>query len=95
MFLSFLALILLSVINVFAQDQYHITFQKIEGVYSYRIGANYNDDSHSYYIYRFGDMIAYCLQPGKSFKTYDYVGEDNFVKLLKRSMERKCMLSSN
>ena len=67
--------------NTFAQEDYHITFEKIEGVYSYRVGENYNNDSHSFYIYHFGDMIAYCLQPGKSFKTYDYVGEEDFVKL--------------
>ena len=78
----FLALIIIfNVKNVYAQEDYHISFQKIDGVYSYRIGENYNNDSHSYYIYKFGDMIAYCLQPGKSFKTYDYLGEDNFVKL--------------
>lgn len=85
-------IIILYTKNVYAQD-YHITFEKIEGVYSYRIGKNYNNDSHSYYIYHFGNMIAYCLQPGKSFKTYDYVGEENFVSLsLSEEIEEKIEL---
>ena len=77
----FLILIIFSIENVLAQNQYHLTLQKVDGVYILRRGVNYNDDSHEYYLYKFNDMFVYCLEPGKSIGTYDYVGVDTFVNL--------------
>ena len=81
MILFFMLIYIFSIKSVFAQQEYHLTLEKQDGIYFSRKGANFSDDSYPYYIYRFGNMYAYCLQPGKHFKTYDYVGMDNFVDL--------------
>lgn len=78
----FLALIIiLSAKDVLAQDQYKLTLEKQNGIYYSRRGKNYNDDSNIYSIYKFGDIFAYCIEPGKQITTYNYVGEDDFVDL--------------
>ena len=79
--LLFTLLILCSVKNVFAQNQYKLKLEKQDGIYFSRKGTNFNDDSYPYYLYRFGDIYAYCIEPGKHFSTYDYVGVDNMVDL--------------
>ena len=81
MILIFTLIYLFSVKSVFAQQEYHLTLEKQEGIYFSRKGNNYQDDSNSYYIYKFGNIYAYCLQPGKHISNYDYVGMDNFVDL--------------
>ncbi len=78
----FLALIIIiSVKNVKAQSQYNLTLEKQEGIYFSRRGKNFNDDSYPYYLYKFGDIFAYCIEPGKHITTYTYVGEEEFVDL--------------
>lgn len=77
----FLALILFNVKDVFAQDQYKLTLEKQDGIYFSRRGANYNDDSYPYYLYKFGNIFAYCIEPGKHITTYTYVGEEEYVDL--------------
>ena len=81
MMVIFTLIIIFSVKNVFAQDQYKLTLEKQSGIYFSRHGENFNDDSYPYYLYRFGNIYAYCLQPGKHFKTYEYVGVNNFINL--------------
>ncbi len=76
----FILLCFFSVKNVNAQDQYKLTLYKQDGIYFSRKGGVVND-SYPYYIYRFGDIYAYCIQPGKHFTTYTYVGKDDFVDL--------------
>ena len=81
MIFIFILIYLFSIKNVFAQDQYKLTLQKVDGIYFSRKGSNFEDDSYPYYLYKFGDIYAYCMQPGKHFKTYDYVGINNYVDL--------------
>ena len=81
MIFIFMLIYLFSIKNVFAQDQYKLTLQKVDGIYFSRKGSNFEDDSYPYYLYKFGDIYAYCMQPGKHFKTYDYVGINNYVDL--------------
>ena len=78
----FLALmIIISVKDVLAQDQYKLTLEKQDGIYFSRRGENFKDDSYPYYLYKFGDIYAYCIEPGKHISTYTYVGEEEFVDL--------------
>lgn len=78
----FLALIIIfSAKTVEAQDQYKLSLEKVSGVYFSRRGKNFNDDSYPYYLYKFGDIFAYCIEPGKHITTYTYVGEEEFVDL--------------
>ncbi len=81
MMLIFTLICLFSVKNVFAQNQYQLTLEKQDGIYFSRRGSDFNDDSHPYYLYRFGNIYAYCIQPGKNFKTYTYLGLDNYIDL--------------
>ena len=76
----FVLLSFVSVKNVFAQDQYKLTLYKPGDVYYYRKSDNVNE-SLKYYIYKFGNMYAYCIEPGVDIKTYNYLGYDDFVDL--------------
>ena len=78
----FLALIIVfNAKDVFAQDQYKLTLEKQNGIYFSRRGVNFNDDTNSFYLYKFGDIYAYCIEPGKKITTYTYVSEDDFNNL--------------
>ncbi len=78
----FLALIIIiSVENVLAQDQYKLTLEKQSGIYFSRHGENFKDDSFPFYLYKFGDIYAYCIEPGKHISTYTYIGSDEYVDL--------------
>ena len=57
-------IILLTTKNVFAQDQYKLTLEKQNGIYFSRRGKNFNDDSYPFYLYKFGNIFAYCIEPG-------------------------------
>ena len=59
----FLILIIFSIKNVFAQDQYKLTLEKQNNIFVYRTGENYNTDSQNFYLYKFGNIYAYCIQP--------------------------------
>lgn len=81
MMLILALIIIFSARNVLAQDQYKLTLEKQEGIYFSRRGVNYGHDSYPYYLYKFGDILAYCIEPGKHISTYTYVGESDFVDL--------------
>ena len=81
MMLFLVLLFLMSTKNVFAQDQYKLTLEKQDGIYMSRRGANYDDDSYPFYIYKMDGMFAYCIEPGKHITTYTYTGVDDFVDL--------------
>lgn len=77
----FLILMLFSIKDVYAQDQYKLTLIKQDNIYIYREGENFGNDSQNYYLYKFNDMYAYCIEPGKHIKTTDYYGIDDFIEL--------------
>lgn len=70
-------LFLFSIKDVLAQD-YKLTLEKQDNIFIYRTGSNLND-SQNFYLYKFGNMYAYCIQPGKHITTYNYLGIDNFI----------------
>lgn len=74
-------LIIFSTKEVLAQDQYKLTLLKQDNIFIYREGENFDNDSQNYYLYKFDNMYAYCIQPGKHIKTTDYFGMDNFIDL--------------
>ncbi len=73
-------LFVFSIKSVYAQDQYKLTLLKQDNIYYYRVGENVNE-SLNYYLYKFGDMYAYCLEPGINITTYNYIGIDNYIDL--------------
>ena len=77
----FALMFLFSAKDVFAQDQYQLTLEKQDGIFMSRRGANYDDDSYPYYIYKMNGMFAYCIEPGKHISTYTYVGEEDYIDL--------------
>ncbi len=81
MMIFFALICLFSAKDVFAQDQYHLTFEKQEGVYFSRHGKNFNDDSDLFYMYKFNGNYAYCIEPGKHISTYTYIGVEDYVDL--------------
>ena len=77
----FALIIIFSVKNVFAQDQYELTLEKQNGIFMSRRGVNYDDDSLPYYIYKMNGMFAYCVEPGKHISTYTYIGTSDYIDL--------------
>ncbi len=58
-------------INVYAQDQYELTLEKHEDIYYSRYGKEYS--SYPFMVFKFGDIFAYCIEPGNHITTYTYV----------------------
>ena len=52
-----------------------------EGIYFVRKGGTVPDKSGIFVVYYLGGNLVYCLEPGKSIKTEDYVTSDGFVDL--------------
>ena len=78
----FLTLIFIfNVKDVFAQDQYQLTLEKQEGIYFSRRGVNFDNDSYPFYLYKFGNIFAYCIEPGKHITTYTYTGVEDYIDL--------------
>ena len=80
MIMIFTLITIFSVKNVYAQDQYKLTLEKQNDIFIFRTGDNLND-SQNFYLYRFGNMYAYCIEPGKHITTYNYLGTDEFIDL--------------
>ena len=64
-------LFIFSTKSVYAQDQYELSLEKHEDIYYSRYGKVYA--SYPFMVFRFGDIIAYCIEPGKHIETYTYV----------------------
>ena len=64
-------IIILSTKNVYAQDQYELTLEKHEDIYYSRYGKEYS--SYPFMVFKFGDIFAYCIEPGNHITTYTYV----------------------
>ena len=87
----FMLLYLFSIKSVFAQDQYKLTLLKQDGIYFSRQGGVVTD-SNSYYIYKFGDIYAYCIEPGKQISTYTYLGREEFDLSISEDKKEKLEL---
>ena len=79
--LFFIFIAVLSIKNVYAQDNYKLTLEKQPGIYYARTGGNLPYKSSQFSIYKFGDIIAYCIEPSKNITTYDYIVKDGYIDL--------------
>lgn len=77
MMLFLVLIILLTIKDVFAQDQYKLTLEKQSGVYFLRKTANSPDDSQQFYVYIMDGIYAYCIEPGVRITTYTYVESED------------------
>ena len=69
-----------SITNVEAQN-YKLFLDKQEGIYYARSGGSLPYKSSQFSIYRFGDNIAYCIEPNKNITTYNYISTDGYIDL--------------
>ena len=68
----FLVLIfLLTTKNVYAQNQYELTKEEYFDIYYSRYSKVYA--SYPFTIFKFGDIYAYCIEPGKHITTNSYI----------------------
>ena len=81
MMIFFILLCIFSIKNVYAQDKYTLSLEKQDGIYYARRGGDLPYKSSQYYIYKFGDIIAYCVEPSKQITTWNYVVENGYVDL--------------
>lgn len=84
-------IIIFSVKEVYAQDQYKLTLEKQSGIFFLRKKANSPDDSQQFYVYKMDGIFAYCIEPGVRVTTTTYVENDNidlgFSDELKEKLE--------
>lgn len=60
---------------------YTLTLKGQDGIYFARHGGTLPDKTGPFSIYMVGDVMAYCIEPSKNIKTYNYVAADGFVDL--------------
>jgi len=81
MMVFFILLTFFSIKDTYAQEKYKLTLERQEGIYYARSGGDLPYKSSQFSIYKFGDIIAYCIEPSKQIKTWNYVTSDGFVDL--------------
>ncbi len=84
-------IIIFSVKEVYAQDQYKLTLEKQSGIFFVRKKANTPDDSQQFYVYKMDGIFAYCIEPGVRVTTTTYIENNNidlgFSDELKEKLE--------
>ncbi len=73
-------MIFFSIKTVDAQT-YKLTLEKQDGIYYARKGGDLPYKSSQFSIYKFGDIIAYCIEPSKQITTWNYTVNDGFIDL--------------
>ena len=76
-----LGIICLFIVPEVKAQTYRLNLLEQKGIYFRRTGGTLPDKSGPFSIYMVGNNIAYCIEPSKNIKTFDYVTADGFVDL--------------
>ncbi len=76
-----LLFLVLSINKVQAQTDYKINIDYQPNIYYARVGGSLGYMSSQFAIYRFGDIITYCIDPAHNITTYNYIDKDNSILL--------------
>ena len=84
--------IIFSMPKVLAQN-YKINLEYQKGIYYARKGGTLPYKSSQFSVYKFGENIAYCIEPSKNITTFNYKSTDDNINLpLSDEVKEKIML---